>query len=1654
MFDIHVANFYNLTSDLSLDSLCLRQITEIQEYSTVKLDCYKPETGSALWIMKVLGTRKQIMTICDLKVWGLEAGVYPLGMASGEILSRQLTGSFHNGLQCSGNECVTPHTDARAFAKPLSGFCSIEKVESPVYIIADLLVPHVISAYAVMSGTLDGSRGRVGAFSGNLLYSNDLKTMEYYDVGLNMGAMQTTATVFYATEEYFYIALDRSVVARYVRFNNEFWNIKPCFRVEFYGRRLHERQCQFTITDSGYIVSPNYPEYYGQNLKCTWQIRGRNGSYPDLEFEFFKLAPKPESFKVGDDKIMKSSLTKFDLPPCRDTLFINEMNDSEPVYSDPLSFNSESVPEIISSSSQLELRLNTCFKYTFEKFADYGFKVKLSFRDCPGCGRMGSSRCGTREPCQEQCGYLLSPNYPYAYPARSECRWTIKTKQSHNIKLEILDFNITGDTSICIGDSLEIYDFNPYGDDFTVSKYCNDIRPPPVIWSGFQSIDILFRSDLLKEGKGFKIKYETQKYDPPLNISQIQPGKAFGCLDGWVYYKKSCYGFFAVNDTLDWFDAESMCTDYGKGYYNLVAINTEEEMIVLHYLLLYRWAPKRNEVFIGLSNRNLERSWRWSNGEPMSYSDWSMKSPVQPDGGDAEDCTAIIIAGIQSTQNWHDIPCAQKRAHQFICEFRPQQAEVKVPSQLPVLNNTECAGIDGQLFQCKTSKECILKVYQCDGYKQCPDGSDEFNCTESHCPVETFKCNNGRCIPMSFVCDFINHCSDNSDESWCVNQNCDVISEFQCENKQCIPIEKRCDLRRDCADGSDERACIQCRPTIGFQCFDGTCLPIRTRCDGIKDCQGLAGEDELNCLALPSNTSVDGDNIKCKTGITVDDKVRCIYDKDSSGYMLGCRDANHLINCRNFSCPPGYYKCPNSYCIPVRMVCDRMLDCPYGQDEQKCGEFVCPNYYKCNTGENCVTIGDRCNGRRDCSEGDDEFFCHSFCPIGCVCFGLSYFCGNNDYFQIPANISSQSRQLVFSHNRLTFLNSTLNRFHFLVSLNLTHNLIEDLSSSAFLSQVNLRTLDLSQNLISFLQNGSFHGLGNLLNLHLSGNPIQSISPGSFVGLRSLPEVTLLDMPVTTLSENVFDGLETLKLLNLSSSNIKTIVGRIFTSLSTLQTIDIRGNRIIHIVTDLFSGLDPSVGGSLKRLYSDDFKFCCLADWLPPDACLPAADEFSSCTDLMKNQILRICLWVLGSVSLLGNGLVVVWRLVDKAYKKVHDFLITNLAVSDFCMGIYLITVASADVHYRGVYIIHADSWKYSAACKTAGFLSTLATEVSMMILVTIAFDRSSHIIFPFSRHHLKTNSVYIIVACVWGLAIVLAGMPLMGIPYFGDGFYAQSGVCLALPITSKRPDGWMYSVFLFLILTCVGFSMIAASYLWMYHDINETVSSAGNKGGNATQVALARKMTLILFTNFCCWAPIILLGILGSTGRVTIPGDVYAWIAVFVLPVNSATNPILYTLSYATNLRKKKKKSSTTASTAISATKTTNIAQENGAASAGARVVACPRLFYDTSTELQMQSLSSYLKVHGSLNPREMLAIVKDVAEVMKQLHGSGIIIQPIEISHIMLQITDKGIAGAYLSTPTTPAPPSDGELMFCENMQELSAISKKLLRNYKPPKY
>ena len=97
-------------------------------------------------------------------------------------------------------------------------------------------------------------------------------------------------------------------------------------------------------------------------------------------------------------------------------------------------------------------------------------------------------------------------------------------------------------------------------------------------------------------------------------------------------------------------------------------------------------------------------------------------------------------------------------------------------------------------------------------------------------------------------------------------------------------------------------------------------------------------------------------------------------------------------------------------------------------------------------------------------------------------------------------------------------------------------------------------------------------------------------------------------------------------------------------------------------------------------YVDEFILCCYAGEAAAGEvkCHSPKDEFSSCFDLMKNKGVQVCVWILGLTSLLGNLFVIIMRVVVKEDNKVHSFLLTNLAMSDLLMGIYLLIIAIKD----------------------------------------------------------------------------------------------------------------------------------------------------------------------------------------------------------------------------------------------------------------------------------------------------------------------------------------------------------------------------------------
>ena len=320
---------------------------------------------------------------------------------------------------------------------------------------------------------------------------------------------------------------------------------------------------------------------------------------------------------------------------------------------------------------------------------------------------------------------------------------------------------------------------------------------------------------------------------------------------------------------------------------------------------------------------------------------------------------------------------------------------------------------------------------------------------------------------------------------------------------------------------------------------------------------------------------------------------------------------------------------------------------------------------------------------------------------------------------------------------------------------------------------------------------------------------------------------------------------------------------------------------------------------------DRFIFCCYAKKsIEGVNCESPVDEFSSCDDLMKNKTLHVCIWILGILAFLGNLLVILWRVLDKEENRVQSFLLTNLAVADLLMGVYLLTIAIMDLRWQGEYFKHDIEWRSGMGCRIAGTLSMLSSEVSVLILTIITMDRLICIVFPFKFNRLTYRAAVLACTGVWTFGLVISVIPVTGISYFyGDesagnfGFYSRSAVCLPLQLSEGRPAGWEYSVAFFVCLNFISFTFILVAYMTMFWTVKRASRAARSTNLNK-ESAMAKRLVFIVMTDFCCWMPIIIINILSLTGNFDDPNKIaYVWIAVFVLPLNSSLNPILYTFS-------------------------------------------------------------------------------------------------------------------------------------------------------------
>lgn len=139
----------------------------------------------------------------------------------------------------------------------------------------------------------------------------------------------------------------------------------------------------------------------------------------------------------------------------------------------------------------------------------------------------------------------------------------------------------------------------------------------------------------------------------------------------------------------------------------------------------------------------------------------------------------------------------------------------------------------------------------------------------------------------------------------------------------------------------------------------------------------------------------------------------------------------------------------------------------------------------------------------------------------------------------------------------------------------------------------------------------------------------------------------------------------------------------------------------------------------------------------------------------------------------------------------------------------------------------------------------------------------------------------------WICAIFMAVMPLIGVSN-----YSKTSICLPLESRGKADAIYLSTLLAF---NAFAFALICICYGSMYKSIRK----GGNKCSTTSvrsDLTVAKRMALLVFTDFACWAPIAFFGLTALLGHPLITVTQTKILLVFFYPLNSCANPCLYAL--------------------------------------------------------------------------------------------------------------------------------------------------------------
>lgn len=297
------------------------------------------------------------------------------------------------------------------------------------------------------------------------------------------------------------------------------------------------------------------------------------------------------------------------------------------------------------------------------------------------------------------------------------------------------------------------------------------------------------------------------------------------------------------------------------------------------------------------------------------------------------------------------------------------------------------------------------------------------------------------------------------------------------------------------------------------------------------------------------------------------------------------------------------------------------------------------------------------------------------------------------------------------------------------------------------------------------------------------------------------------------------------------------------------------------------------------------------DTSEPVACSPRPDPaFTPCDDLMTWVWLRVIVWLVFLFGLTVNLFVFLAIAFSTRQWDTYRELTLNLILGDLFIAIFLGMLAAADLYTKDDYAAQALGWQKGAACKSAGFLSVLGSQLIMSTLLVITIERFYRI--TNKRHRaLKLKHLRYALALCWVYSLLSAAMPLFG---FSD--YSTVATCMPFEAADLRSEIFL-AVILALDFTMCATIVVLYSKVTVstYRNSLKIFTDTGNVHFQKQQFRTLKRSAPLVICNLLCVVPIAVIGLLSVLLQsAQIDNRVSKIVLVIVYPINCLANPILY----------------------------------------------------------------------------------------------------------------------------------------------------------------